>query len=947
MDKFFEKGVSYMRHSDWSDDNQLPCIISTLCEIKDGLALEAATMKEYRWRPVIKKFFEKGILTGDADEMTGLLDVGNFDVNLKSLNNTYETYVLSVGEFDERIFLGEHANEELGTRKVSGEEISQVIATFGPSSRACPDTPLTGRRYLSRRAEALTPVSEATNSLARLGNYLRQARPQPAPYLMKLFNECGVSEDTINEKVIKPCNSWVAAFSQALRDINCSAETVAFRTNMVTCLYYRVLEHIIRAEQRKKPHASLKMLLCQETYQLAVYACCTEVVLHAYGVQSLRFPRVLQVFGLSAFHFYKVIELVVQAVFDKLSRDVIKHLNAVEEEVLESLVWKSDSPLWEQLAKFPVPPSTDVYVQESPMARRNNVWKSDSPLWEQLAKFPVPPSTDVYVQESPMARRNNVWKSDSPLWEQLAKFPVPPSTDVYVQDSPMARRNNVWKSDSPLWEQLAKFPVPPSTDVYVQESPMARRNNVIVKTVQCNALNNVSKMQFLRNTVYRALEVLESLVWKSDSPLWEQLAKFPVPPSTDVYVQESPMARRNNVWKSDSPLWEQLAKFPVPPSTDVYVHESPMARRNNVWKSDSPLWEQLAKFPVPPSTDVYVQESPMARRNNGGLQSPESQSISSFLAPMADQAKKQLFKDASVKPGHSLLSSGVKQPQPQPQQAAGETTPTGTPKKANNSLILFFRKFYSLAVVRMNDLCTRLRLSDEELKRKIWTCLEHCIMQYTDLMRDRHLDQILMCCVYVICKVSHNQSNQVERTFAEIMRCYRQRPLADNHVYRSVLIKQGTDGASPERGDLINFYNKVYVQCMQNFALRFTGRHRDECGLSPLPAGRGDAAYSPCGQRVSERHQLYVKPLTEPPHTNHHLTYRFSRSPAKDLHAINTMVSCEVGGIKRATMGGVSNLTVTEEGGNSPSVEAVKRARYSAPGVARKLQGLVSDRQAV
>lgn len=30
-----------------------------------------------------------------------------------------------------------------------------------------------------------------------------------------------------------------------------------------------------------------------------------------------------------------------------------------------------------------------------------------------------------------------------------------------------------------------------------------------------------------------------------------------------------------------------------------------------------------------------------------------------------------------------------------------------------------------------------------------------------------------------------------------------------------------------ERGDLIQFYNKVYVQCMQSFALRFTGRHKD------------------------------------------------------------------------------------------------------------------------
>ncbi|XP_045778011.1 retinoblastoma-like protein 1 [Maniola jurtina] len=687
---------------DWHEDDfevpkKPPCIISVLCEIKEGLAVEAATMKEYSWRPVIKKFFEKGILKGNSDHLTGLLDIGNFDANLKSLNNLYETYVLSVGEFDERIFLGEHANEQIGTKnKVSKDEISQVIASFGPSSRACPDTPLTGRRYLARQ-EKLTPVSEATNSLARLAAFLRHTRPKPSPHLLGFFADCGVSEDAINARVIEPCQGWQEQFASSLQETNCSRETIAFRCNMVTCLYYKVLEHIIREEHRKKPQLSLQILLSQETYQLTVYACCTEVVLHAYGVHSLRFPRVLQIYGLSAFHFYKIIELVVQAVVEKLSRDVIKHLNAVEEQVLESLVWTSDSP----------------------------------------------------------------------------------------------------------------------------------------------------------------------------------------------------------------------------------------------------LWEQLTKTPVPASTEVYVQESPNSRRTIGGMQSPVSAAIDSYITPMADQAKKQLFKD-NVKPGQSLLvqTNNVKQetlesasPPPAPSVVdTAPNTPNTTPKKANNSLILFFRKFYSLAVVRMNDLCTRLGLTDDELKRKIWTCLEYSIMHQTQLMRDRHLDQILMCAVYVICKVSNTATNQVERTFADIMRCYRQRPLADNHVYRSVLINKGSEEESPERGDLINFYNKVYVKCMQAFALRFTGRHRDECSLSPLPAGRASrAGRSPGGQRVSERHQLYVKPLTTPPNHQHHLTYRFSRSPAKDLHAINTMVSCEVGGIKRAAEGS----------------DVVKRARYTAAGVARKLQGLVSDRQAV
>ena len=54
----------------------------------------------------------------------------------------------------------------------------------------------------------------------------------------------------------------------------------------------------------------------------------------------------------------------------------------------------------------------------------------------------------------------------------------------------------------------------------------------------------------------------------------------------------------------------------------------------------------------------------------------------------------------------------------------------------------------------MQELCLHLSVKDMELKRKIWTCFEHTIIHHTDLMQDRHLDQILMCSVYIICKVN-------------------------------------------------------------------------------------------------------------------------------------------------------------------------------------------------
>lgn len=59
---------------------------------------------------------------------------------------------------------------------------------------------------------------------------------------------------------------------------------------------------------------------------------------------------------------------------------------------------------------------------------------------------------------------------------------------------------------------------------------------------------------------------------------------------------------------------------------------------------------------------------------------------------------------------------------------------------------------YHLASVRLRDLCVKLDISSE-LRGKIWTCFEHSLVNCTDLMKDRHLDQLLLCSIYIISKV--------------------------------------------------------------------------------------------------------------------------------------------------------------------------------------------------
>lgn len=53
-----------------------------------------------------------------------------------------------------------------------------------------------------------------------------------------------------------------------------------------------------------------------------------------------------------------------------------------------------------------------------------------------------------------------------------------------------------------------------------------------------------------------------------------------------------------------------------------------------------------------------------------------------------------------------------------------------------------------------------------------WIFQNHC-----NLLADRHLDQIILCSVYVIAKVLNE-----EQSFQEIMRCYRLQPQAKSRV---------------------------------------------------------------------------------------------------------------------------------------------------------------------
>lgn len=163
----------------------------------------------------------------------------------------------------------------------------------------------------------------------------------------------------IYEKLIQMQNEFTSALNNS---------DVGNRFKTAESLFFYLLDKILRVETRTKPNINIKILLGTETFIITLIVCCVEIVLDAYQSQK-KFPWVLTCFNISAYHFHKIIEIVVRSHDELLSRPLIKHLNYIEETCLESLAWKNESPLWDIIRASALPTWSDVDVDN--LAKRN------------------------------------------------------------------------------------------------------------------------------------------------------------------------------------------------------------------------------------------------------------------------------------------------------------------------------------------------------------------------------------------------------------------------------------------------------------------------------------------------------------------------------------------------------------------------------------------------
>lgn len=349
---------------DWKQTNfngTEVCILSKLCE--NTPCYEVLEMKKYTFTNMIKKLFHEGALNGNSETFLDILSPDNFDKNYRAINNKYDEYVLNNGEIDEKLFL---VADEFGVDNFGGR---YALASSTSDSRS--QTPVT---------QSQRGASHSNNNSCRSGNSSGQNHVNPGTdagavpmsplstateSVKKLIDALGAEErngsllpDSLLVK-FKNCKDNPITFVKSLMDksrelfIKRVGNDYSNRWDMVVRVFYRLLENIHRSEMQRK-NCNVDAIFVNEWAINSLCACSVEIVFCAYG-NPVQFPWILECFDMSAFVFYRIVEPVIIAHDNLLTRNVIDHLKRMEEQCLESYVWHPNSPLWTDLEHFTIP----------------------------------------------------------------------------------------------------------------------------------------------------------------------------------------------------------------------------------------------------------------------------------------------------------------------------------------------------------------------------------------------------------------------------------------------------------------------------------------------------------------------------------------------------------------------------------------------------------------
>ncbi|KAL7197215.1 hypothetical protein ACSBR1_037102 [Camellia fascicularis] len=300
-----------------------------------------------------------------------LLEDTSLSSSLNILEKDYADATRNKGELDERVFVNEE-DSLLGSGSLSGGAMNISGAKRKIDSIASPARTITSplAPYCSPSAShakaipcgsnskmAATPVTTAMTTAKWLRTIISPLPPKPSPELERFLSLC---DSDVTTDVIRRANIILEAIfpSSGLGEecitggLQCTSLMDSIwaeqRRLEALKLYYRVLQAMCTAEAQILHANNLTSLLTNERFHRCMLACSAELVLATHKTATMLFPAVLERTGITAFDLSKMIGSFIRHE-ESLPRELKRHLNSLEERLLESMVWEKGSSMYNSL----------------------------------------------------------------------------------------------------------------------------------------------------------------------------------------------------------------------------------------------------------------------------------------------------------------------------------------------------------------------------------------------------------------------------------------------------------------------------------------------------------------------------------------------------------------------------------------------------------------------
>ncbi|TXG49143.1 hypothetical protein EZV62_025018 [Acer yangbiense] len=299
-----------------------------------------------------------------------LMDESSLSTSLNILEKDYDDATRNKVELDERVFVNEE-DSILGSASSSGGSLNITGVKRKFDSMASPvksvTSPLSPRRSPAPHANgiagganskmAATPVSTAMTTAKWLRTVICPLPSKPSVELERFMKSCDrdVTSDVIRraeiilEAIFPSSSLGERCVTGSLQSANLMDNIWAEQRRLEALkFYYRVLQAMCTAEAQILHATNLTSLLTNERFHRCMLACSAELVLATHKTVTMLFPAVLDRTGITAFDLSKVIESFIRHE-ESLPRELRRHLNSLEERLLESMVWEKGSSMYNSL----------------------------------------------------------------------------------------------------------------------------------------------------------------------------------------------------------------------------------------------------------------------------------------------------------------------------------------------------------------------------------------------------------------------------------------------------------------------------------------------------------------------------------------------------------------------------------------------------------------------